>query len=557
MSVGVAVSEEDEEEEKLSNNLENVKKDNDVFRIEQGRLSRYLSLEMQTLFKALKEAPIVAADLYYSLYSLSPTVTADRNDNEFLESMRQMMGQIIQSPQFQQLRNGTELNEEQSTLYTAAIMRELLKDMQKQLEKQQKQDPWQYTDQNGDPQKLSELIKKAMEGDKSAQRQLQEMLDELAKSGEGQKIADKLKDLLSNGKSELDKEVQKMQQEAAQQAQQQGQGQQGQQGNQQQGNGKGSGKGNPNQGYGIDKYSTMPVENAKAIEALTKRLVKAMPEFSDNKVKMPMGDRVAGLGMTKNIAKAFLRELAMPKEMVIAKAFEGWLTFDKFTSFNGAYYVLIDKSGSMSSYGGGADNKSIWARSVALALLEKAKAKGRKYYLRFFDDDFSERLEKPDEIKQAITSVASDGGTTIDKALAVAIADMTRDKKLAKSTNTIILISDGEDNVTPEFKQLLKDNKIKLITIMIDGDNETLKEISEAYFKVKPTEKNAIRLLEEIKRSDEKSKKKRDYSRPTSSMSMPLRTEGADASASVQAEPAEPKLRTERADRGKSTSAPS
>ena len=503
----VAMPGKDEKVEELSNNLTNMRKDNDIYRAEEGRMERFLSNEMRTLFQALKEAPIVSADLFYALYSLSPTV-AEKNDNEFLESMRQMMEQVISTPEFQALRRETMLDEEKSTAYAAAIMRELLRDIQKELEKQAKQqDPYGYGQQQDD---LKDLIKKAMEGDKQAQEELAKLLQEMSESGEGEKLAEKIKDLLSKGKSELDKEVDKMkkeeQEKLAQQGQGQGQqGQQGQRGQQgQKGQGKGSGKGGA-AGQSTTQYPILPVAQVKQIESLTNKLIKAMPEFSDKKIHAPFGDRIAGFRQTKNIAKALLRELAMPEEMIIAKASEGWLAFDKYTSFNGAYYVLIDKSSSMDDSGG---KKNIWARSVALALLEKAQAKGRKYYLRFFDDNFTERLEKPDEIEAAIKSVQSSGGTTINKAVTVALSDMINDKKLAKSTNTIILITDGEDQVSPELEALLKQANCKLVTIMIDGNNDTLKQISEAYFSVKPNEKNAIELLKEMVRKEEKDKKK-------------------------------------------------
>jgi uncharacterized protein with von Willebrand factor type A (vWA) domain len=498
----------EEQQQKLSNNLTNMRKDNDIYKAESGRMERFLSQEMKALFKALREAPIVSADLFYSLYSLSPRVV-DHNDNEFLESMRQMMEQVISSPQFQVLRKETMLNEEKSTAYAAAIMRELLRDLQEQLEKQAKQhDPYGYGGQQED---LKDLIKRAMQGDKYSQEELQRKMKELSESGEGDKIAQKIKDLLSKGKSGLDKEIAEMEKEEQERlAQQQGQGQgqqgQGQQGKQgQKGQGKGAGKGGADKGKGITEYQTLPVNQVKLIESLTNKLVKAMPEFSNKKISTPVGDRIAGLRRTKDISKALLRELAMPEEMLIAKAFEGWLAFDKYTSFKGAYYVLIDKSGSMDDTGG---KKNIWARSVALALLEKAQAKGRKYYLRLFDDEFTERLDKPDEIKAAIKSVQSGGGTTINNAILVALGDMMNDKKLSKSSNTIILITDGEDQVSPELEQLIKQGKCKLVTIMIDGNNETLKRISDAYFTVKPNEKNALELLKEMVRKDERERKK-------------------------------------------------
>ncbi len=511
-------NDEEEKEKPLQNNLKNIKNENEIYKSEDSRLTRYLSGEMKALFQAVKEAPIAAADFYYLLYSINPQ-TADKNSNEFLESMRSVLVQMVQNPGVQELRKETMLNEEKSTEYTAAIMRELLRDMQKSLEEQQKQQGQHGYGQN--EKSVSELVKEAMEGDEYSKRQLEELLKEMEQSGEGEKLAQKLKEILSKGKSELDKEVEDMKKEEQeklrqqlQQQGQQGQGQQGQgqqgQGQQKQGQGSGAGKGASATDAETKNYDTKKVdsEDVKKIEALTKKIVKAMPEFSSGKVKMPNGDRISGLTKTKNIAKAFLRELAMPEEMLFAKAFEGWTTFEKFTSFKGNFHILMDRSSSMDE-----EQKTIWARSVALALQENAIKHGRKFDMRFFNTETSEVLDKQDDIKDKLKRVESSGGTEIAKAVRLECEAIINDNKLKSASNTIVLITDGEDNVSALINdgtlQKLKDNKIKLITIMIgEKDNELLKRISTEYMKVKPNDKNALELIKEVVKNDDKDKKK-------------------------------------------------
>jgi uncharacterized protein with von Willebrand factor type A (vWA) domain len=237
--------------------------------------------------------------------------------------------------------------------------------------------------------------------------------------------------------------------------------------------------------------------DVKIIE-LAGKIADFMPKFTKlKKQKDEHGDELAGYRLTKKLEKALPRELAMPDEIFYYKlASSGFLTREKQTVKEGAYYVLIDKSGSMSG------EKTVWARAVALALLKLAREKKRRFFMRFFDYDVYDLLSDDNfqQLLTAILTVKSDGGTSINSALRIALQDLV-EKKLSEQTNTIIIITDGEDEVTVKPEEFKKVNAT-LVAVMIQGHNETLKKIAEAtggkYMKAVLTSEGALKLLEEV-----------------------------------------------------------
>jgi len=238
--------------------------------------------------------------------------------------------------------------------------------------------------------------------------------------------------------------------------------------------------------------------DVKIIE-LAGKIADFMPRFTKiKKQKDEHGDELAGYRLTKKLEKALPRELAMPDEIFYYKlASSGFLSREKQAVKEGAYYVVIDKSGSM------AGEKTIWARAVALALLKLAREKKRRFFMRFFDYDVYDLLSD-DNFQQLLTTiltVQSDGGTSIDSALRTALRDLT-EKKLTEYTNTIIIITDGEDEVTVKPEEFKRANAT-LVAVMIQGLNGALRKIAEdtggKYMKTTLTSEGALKLLEEVK----------------------------------------------------------
>ncbi len=451
----------------VAGNLVNMRDSDDIYSQESKRVIRLLGSSQQALAESIDMLRVVAGDVFYSFYSVSPTIGSP-NPNPILEVVRTIMGGYMQGEEFKKVREATMLNEDATVRYTVSTVNNILKAVQEQMAA--------LSDQNGDSDgegSLKKMMQKAKENDKTAQQQLEELfiraLRKLGKAGFTKAMEKALKE---SNVDVGDKDLSTSERAP-----------------------------NP---YGLQR-----VNYAEEILALTKKLVSYLPRIAENSsVKSPYGDRIAGYRMTKNPAKAIAKEHAMPDEVFYGKMDQGWLAKDKFIEYEGAYYVLIDKSGSMEM----PNSKTIWARSVAMTLFEQSKRRGQEYFLRLFDGQTSLLVRKPEEIEEAILRVKSGGSTDIDKAIGNAFMDLTLNKELSKKTNTIVLITDGLDGVAEDWKEKFKQAKVRLVTIMIRGEsepqNEALRKISDAYYSVVPTKDAALEVLKEMRRQDEKSRLK-------------------------------------------------
>ncbi|MEM1909756.1 MAG: hypothetical protein QXT79_10320 [Thermofilaceae archaeon] len=241
-------------------------------------------------------------------------------------------------------------------------------------------------------------------------------------------------------------------------------------------------------GEGVGKTASAPLERLldlaeKVLNVSWARDVLALareiqtPQFVHIiKERERRGDEVAGFRRTLRLDRALPRELALDDDIFYAKlASGGLLSREYYVTREGAYYVLIDRSGSM------AGEKTIWARSVALALFKLARARGRKYFLRFFDIKVhpppeQPPISRPEDVVEHILSVASTGDTSIDNAIAAAVRDLS---SLADKTNTVIIITDGEDRVSTRPDQI-RAVGARLVAVMIQGRNEELRQLALA-----------------------------------------------------------------------------
>ncbi|WP_337859931.1 hypothetical protein [Ferroplasma sp.] len=232
----------------------------------------------------------------------------------------------------------------------------------------------------------------------------------------------------------------------------------------------------------------MKVDNADKILTMANKLIDIMPRYTKRMKAFSNTGELAGYYKTRHISNVLSRELAMPDEIFYSKIINGFTGKEKRLVSQGSYYVLLDKSGSM--YEG---DKTLWSRSVALALFRISKNRGRKYFFRFFDNKPHDLLNTPFEIVENILTVEANKGTCIECALKTALMDI-ENEKMADETNTIILITDGEDKVKMDdyFK---KEYNTKLITVMINGYNEGLKKISSSYMNARLNESGALELL--------------------------------------------------------------
>ena len=87
------------------------------------------------------------------------------------------------------------------------------------------------------------------------------------------------------------------------------------------------------------------------------------------------------------------------------------------------------------------------------------------------------------KLLEYIAMIRSGGGTDISKALMTACNDII--KSGVKEVSDIILITDGEDRIARSLvKKALQHAKAKLFSVMILGDNDDLRSISDEYMKV-------------------------------------------------------------------------
>lgn len=441
---------------KKTNNLNNMQNVDNIYKFEAERIMRLLDKDAQAVYESVKEIPLIAADIFYAYYSPKPNLV-DRNGNQLLEAVRSMLSEYMKTDDYKALHEKSQLNENVSLAYAAEVMRNLLKQMQQAMQQQM----GQQGNRNGKGQSLQDLMESARQGDQTAKQKLDALLREALRK----KHRSATKEMIGESMDLAGKEVGSDQ------------------------------RTNP--------LKPKQVDQTQQILTTTKKLVQSIPKLSNtNLVRGPFGDRIAGYKLTKNIAKALPKEHAMPDDVFYAKIGEGWLALDKFTVKHGAYYVLVDKSGSM------AGDKSVWARSVALALYTQASREGKKYYMRFFDDAPYKLREGSKDLVDAILRTNAEGGTSIDDALAMAVFDITHNKKFAKQTNTVIIITDGQDGLARDWGAELKKAGINVVSIMIQGNNEQLRAISNLYFNVEPTTSNALNILKGMRRKEERDKMK-------------------------------------------------
>jgi len=442
----------------FENNLRNITNSNPIFNSTLNLISNYLPPDLKTLYFSNQQVPIISGDSYFIHYSVFP-VLKPQNQDPTLEKARQVFQEYATSQRYQNLKSLTTLDHEVSLVYGISLTKLILEKIKEEI----KQDLQKNGNQNPS-QALQQMIMAVQNGDQNAQRQLQQLTQQALSDVLGDK---KVQDIFS--------ETEKTTRNAKEIKSLLGQ--------------KASKTGSSFEFLLGLAEQMKEIPDVRQIITLGNKISATFFSTHITKQKSRHGDELAGYGLTHSPIEALPRELALPDDLFYYKfASSGFLTREKQLTSEGAYYLLVDKSGSM-----GTSDKIIWSRSTALALYKLARAKRRDYYLQFFDISVypSEPYTTPEEVLRSILKVKSEGGTSIDTALKTAISLLN--KKYAQKTNSIIIITDGEDDVYTTKQQL---GKIQLISVMIQGHNRTLQQLSSQFLKVTPDEKGALQLLE-------------------------------------------------------------
>jgi uncharacterized protein with von Willebrand factor type A (vWA) domain len=179
----------------------------------------------------------------------------------------------------------------------------------------------------------------------------------------------------------------------------------------------------------------------------------------------------------------------------VEKVFDIRLGKDHFFTANG---VLVHNSGSMDGV------KITWAKAVALGLYIRAVREHREFYVRFFDSQpyplikvgRRPKAREVVELMNYIARVKGSGGTDISRALITASTDIRTGA--SGETSDIILITDGVDRIAEQHVSYnLKRAGANLYSVMILGENPSLKKVSSKYFSVaRLGRSSALKIIE-------------------------------------------------------------
>jgi uncharacterized protein with von Willebrand factor type A (vWA) domain len=226
---------------------------------------------------------------------------------------------------------------------------------------------------------------------------------------------------------------------------------------------------------------------------------KMVERFKRRTTKSSKGE-LQGYELGSDVERLVPTELIYPEIYLDMKISEGkLLLYDKLLpESQGPLYVLVDKSGSMEG------DKIKWAKATAIALFMRSRRERRDYYIRFFDGSphqlvrISKRLRGREVLSfiDYLARVKSGGGTDITKALVTACDDIKCGS--SKGISDVILITDGEDRISEHLvRRKLKVVGVRLVTVMIMGENKDLRSLSSKYLRVvKLSQKEIIKVAE-------------------------------------------------------------
>ncbi len=411
---------------KNNSNIKGIDSLSSIYKTTRERIIKHLSVD-NNIKENMKTA---AADLYFLYYSSLSYIKNEKNNNGFLENIRNNMIKLEKSDEFKKEKIYTGLNDKLSMLYSIDFIKKLNENIKKNQEK----------NQNSGNNDMNGMVNDAMK-DASRKIETADKIERLMKTNQpGGRLANKDEIPLDELMDLTDR--------------------------------------------------VLNVENADKIISTANKLFDIMPKFTKKMKSRSNTGELGGYYKTLHISNVLSRELAMPDEIFYSRIINGFTGKEKMLLSEGAYYILLDKSGSM--YEG---DKTVWSRSVALSLFKIAKMKNRKYFLRFFDNRPHELMDNPYDIINALLTIEANKGTCIETALITSIRDL-KNTKLSSKTNTIIIITDGEDKINTDIvSRELSKIDVNIISVMINGYNEGLKKISEKYLNAKLNEEGALKLL--------------------------------------------------------------
>lgn len=203
-------------------------------------------------------------------------------------------------------------------------------------------------------------------------------------------------------------------------------------------------------------------------------------------------EAIVGAEFSNNILKAFPTELALASSDAGRKLFA--LKYSQRTILTKSYdakrtdldrgpiCVYMDSSGSMSG------EREVWAKAVALAIIEQARSDNREVQIHLFDNriGYSKTFKPADKCGEAVDFVMSwhlSGGTSFEAVLRHAMESKIH------SAADVLMITDGFSNTNQstrsQFKAFCDSTGTQMTSIVIgDGDAAECKLFSDSVFAI-------------------------------------------------------------------------
>jgi len=231
----------------------------------------------------------------------------------------------------------------------------------------------------------------------------------------------------------------------------------------------------------------MTNDKLRRIAELAGRMRRIAAEKQRMKTKHGV-DELADIMVGDNLARLIpseLAKLAHPlmkmdfRKKYLEKQLLQYRLRGKEKKGKGPVIVCVDESGSMQG------NRDIWAKAVALALLQIAQQQKRNFALIHFDSNVTrvDEFSGPIDQTRLMDTIAffTGGGTSFEEPMDKAAEIINKDKNYSDAD--IIMITDGSCSVSDEwvnkFINTKNTSKFNVISILINTTSDVLQKFSD------------------------------------------------------------------------------
>lgn len=420
--------------------------------------------------KEFKPFPSLAEDLFYSLFKYYPMMRDEKEMNPDYLMNRQLVEKVQEHPHYNYLRAYSKLNEQNSAIGCATLGEMILQENREQFEDIQKQEKEKQNLQQ-QMKKMAQAYQEAKQnGNNQGQQQLKQQIKQ--KMAQQQQCTQKQQQAIES----IDVTAALDQTKDSIQAQEEMILTYGNEAGQMQ---------------KVDFKTRLDFAQNFLKNKKFNKIMKTLGRFKrlackkqKEKIKnepSEISDIVFSQQINHMLPSEAIYLLDPDLESIFNKKFveAQLLTYDLTgyeTKAKGPIICAVDVSGSMEG------NNEIWAKGVALALIDIANRENRYCHLMLFDTKLGLEIEfkgkKESEYLEKIQKFAeffTGGGTSFSPVINRALSIFNTDTKYKKAD--LILISDGCGSLatkeSKEFTQLKKDRKINMVNIVIGGNAES------------------------------------------------------------------------------------